>query len=728
MCAAAIHRSTAHFNDSTAKASSQSHHEDAELPGRILDALAPHLGPAGLWAALPVCRAWRELLGPQIRAARLTLRGGASAPKPAVLAFAAEDDGPLEDVVAAAAAEAGSRAPTWDRRVRAVAALLRPLCNLRRLQLSTSHWETVSVAPLAWLTDLTSLDLSDCNHQRADLRVLASGLRQLAVLKLYLSCPRKQAAQLLDGSGSLRSLDIMLNGAVGALAALTGLTSLVAFGARGDAFDAWAQVLGSLSALLELQMHIDKTLPGEPLFAAIEGLPRLRALRLVFWARFKPNACEATVPAQTGARDSRPRRSRAAHPRGAAPPAAAAALLTREILDALAPHLGPAGVWAALHVCRAWRELLRPQIRAARLTLEGAPRVPKPVALACGSDDDGPLEDVAAAAAGPQREAIWDRRVRAVAALLRPLCNLRRLQLSATLGETVSVAPLAWLTALTSLDLSNCNHQRADLGLLASALRQLAVLKLYGTCCVRERTVQFADGSGSVRVPDCTARFDMCAAVPYPAQQLRRLSGLSQLRSLDVMLNDHARADTLPALATLTQLERLAMYVCGGHQSGSWREPNAIGALSALTGLTSLTAFVDLSSTFDAWARVVRSLRQLRELHVQLSLHLPGEPLFEAIGGLPLLRTLRLVLWHCCWPELAVSEQSADALRGVPHFELHFIPKIQRCAHIAALMRLPNLKLMTWWTHDPARRWLSTAGPGPCCCWDCMPRGGEPPI
>jgi hypothetical protein len=193
-------------------------------------------------------------------------------------------------------------------------------------------------------------------------------------------------------------------------------------------------------------------------------------------------------------------------------------------------------------VCRAWRELLGPQIRAARLTLRGASSAPKPAVLALAAEDDGPLEDVVAAAAAEaaSRAPTWDQRVRAAAALLRPLCNLRRLQLSTVLGEAVSAAPLAQLTGLTSLDLSNCNHQRADLQVLARGLRQLVVLKLYGSCCLHERVVQLVDGSGSVRIPDHTARFDMSTVLPYPAQQLRRLSGLSQLRSLDIMLNSES--------------------------------------------------------------------------------------------------------------------------------------------------------------------------------------------
>jgi hypothetical protein len=189
---------------------------------------------------------------------------------------------------------------------------------------------------------------------------------------------------------------------------------------------------------------------------------------------------------------------------------------------------------------------------------------------------------------------------------------------------------------------------------------------------------------------------------------------------------DFAKADVLPALATLTQLERLAMYVPSSHQRGSWREPNAIEALSALTGLTSLTAFTAHCTSFDAWARAVRSLRQLRELQVQVTYHLPGEPLFKAIGALPRLRVLRLVLSHSCWPEVAMSERSADALRGIPELELHCIPKIQRCATIAPLTRLPNLKLTTWWRYKSADGWLATKEPEACCCWDCMPRGGRP--
>jgi hypothetical protein len=190
-------------------------------------------------------------------------------------------------------------------------------------------------------------------------------------------------------------------------------------------------------------------------------------------------------------------------------------------------------------VCRAWRELLGPQIRAARLTLRGTSSAPKPAVLALAAEDDGPLEDVdaAAAAEAAPRAPTWERCALAVAALLRPLCNLRRLQLLTAAEWSISVVPLARLTALTSLDLSDCNHQRADLGVLAGGLRQLAVLKLYGTCTLRERVVQLVDGSGSVRVPDRVACYDMRHATPYPTQQLRLLSGLPQLRSLDIMLN-----------------------------------------------------------------------------------------------------------------------------------------------------------------------------------------------
>jgi hypothetical protein len=191
---------------------------------------------------------------------------------------------------------------------------------------------------------------------------------------------------------------------------------------------------------------------------------------------------------------------------------------------------------------------------------------------------------------------------------------------------------------------------------------------------------------------------------------------------------DFAKADVLPALATLTQLERLAMFVPSGHQGDTWREPNAVCALSALTGLTSLTACAADRSSFDAWARAVRSMRQLRELQVQMTVHLPGEPLLKAIGGLPRLRALRLVLSQsCCWSDPPMSERSADALRKIPDLELHCTPKVRTCVPIAPLMRLPNLKLTTWWSYEPAHgRWLATTGPGACCCWDCMPRGGRP--
>jgi hypothetical protein len=186
----------------------------------------------------------------------------------------------------------------------------------------------------------------------------------------------------------------------------------------------------------------------------------------------------------------------------------------------------------------------------------------------------------------------------------------------------------------------------------------------------------------------------------------------------------------LPALATLTQLEHLGVYV-PLHQNNCswdgkwWGAPGAVGALSALTGLTSLVAFGASGDAFDAWAQVLGSLSALLELQMHVDKELPGAPLFAAIGALPRLRALRLVFSVCpCCYEVGrrdVSEQSADALRGIPQLELLFQPKIRECSSIARLMQLPNLRLTVWWG---STCWRATYGPGACCCWECAPRDG----
>lgn len=148
----------------------------------------------------------------------------------------------------------------------------------------------------------------------------------------------------------------------------------------------------------------------------------------------------------------------------------------------------------------------------------------------------------------------------------------------------------------------------------------------------------------------------------------------------------------LGALAPLTQLQRLAVFMPPNqhHRYAAGTPPPELGALTALTFLS-----VWVRDDGAAWPAVLGAMRQLRELRLHLVEEAPSAALLRAIGGLPQLRTLHLVVSLYCY-DLVFPDCTAEALRGVPEVVLHASRKVRCCEQVAAVVRLPNLLHSTW--------------------------------